>query len=870
MIFRNPDILILLFVLPVIVVILWLWRGRRLPIASLLLRLGTVTFLILALANPLSGQEVPTESMVVILVDQSDSLTADGKVALQSEARRLAYLLNQDAGEDQPGARRTAILWFGANVVAPDEDNLQSVSSALNPAGTNIAEALRRAQDMLASTGGRIILLSDGMQTTGDALREAERAAVVGIPIDVWSIEPYQHPDLYIARLHAPHSMYEHQNNDVEIVVGYIPGTGSRSTASATLRVWEGERLLDEQPVLLEAGLNTFPFTIQATSAGVMQVRAEIVGEPDTFERNNQAAAAITVTPAPRVLLVEGRSGNGQELNAALQRGGIDVQTMPATQLPSRLSELEPYAGMVLVDVPVSVLSLDQMTSVREFVRSEGRGLVVTGGRNSFGLGAYKDTPLEHVLPVLMDPPPRPQRPEISLLLVIDRSASMTAAYGVTKFDMAKEAAILSTEALRQNDRIGILAFDTRQDWVVPFQPIGQGLSLKEIQDAIATLPIGGGTDIFGALNIGMGELARQPTTTRHTVLLTDGRSFTSDRVAYRQLIDAARSMNMTLSTVAIGQDADLELLDILAQWGGGRYYYASHPDDIPRLTLRESEIANSDPTVEERFRADVATAHPLLRGFAPANLPDLSGYVATTPKEAADVVLRSPIEDPVLSTWQYGLGRAVAWTPSIAEPWADPWLNWPDYSRFWSQVVRYTLPEPDSSGPLQVRVVSQGNDVQLVVEAVQAGSVPIDLATVNARVTLPDGTQSEIRLPQIAPGRYARDLLLPRDGAYAVEVVLERDAIRYETQIGHVQPVPAEYMPMDATGGLLQGIPLLEAIAQHTGGQVLNTNAGVPLTTETTNGIPTPHQLWPWLLGAALVLWVLEIAVRRGLFIRR
>jgi Ca-activated chloride channel homolog len=868
---RNPELLALLLLLPGFV-LLWRWGGRRLVPGALLLRLASVSMLVLALTNPTLGREAPPTGPLVILVDQSDSLTNEGKATLQAEAERLA----RAAVENNPEmARRTTLLQFGGNVVPLEETTTDDPvqSETLDPAASDLARALRTARELLVPTGGRIMLLSDGVQTGGDALLEAERAAAAGLAVDVRPIAPVQTPDIRITGLNVPRSLYVNEDTAIQVGVAYAPATPAESNAiDATLRAWDGEQLLDEQQVTLIPGVNPFDFTITATAPGVLQLRTEVTGEgiSEIFARNNSAAATILVVPPPRVLIVEGTPNSGFALSTALQQSSIGSQAIPPQMLPTRLSALEQYDGMVLIDVPVSMLTLEQMTSVREFVRSEGRGLVVTGGRSSYGLGAYKDTPLEQALPVMMDPPPRPTRTDIALLLVVDRSASMTAAQGISKFDMAKEAAILSTEALNDEDRIGILTFDTEQEWVVPFQQVGQGLGLRAIQDTIAQIASGGGTDIFAALNVGLGDLARQPVNVRHAVLLTDGRSFTSDRVAYRQLIDAARAQNITLSTIAIGIDSDTMLLDQLAEWGQGRYYFATTPEDIPRLTLLESEIARSDPTIEGLFNANVANTHPLLRGFSPVDLPSLEGYVATTPKDSAEVVLQSPENDPVLTAWQYGLGRAVAWTPSLAEPWATGWPTWGEFGEFWAQVVRYTLPEADTSGPLQVRLIPQPEGVRLSVDAVQSGGAPLDLADVTAQVTLPDGTQRPFTLPQTAPGNYARDLRLPDAGPYAVTVLLERDGTRYVAERGYVQPVPAEYYPPQAGSSQVQGVPLLQTIAEITGGQVLSdTDPNMPFIPEPRVPASQSRPLWPWLVGAALLLWVLEIAVRRGIFIR-
>jgi Ca-activated chloride channel family protein len=343
-------------------------------------------------------------------------------------------------------------------------------------------------------------------------------------------------------------------------------------------------------------------------------------------------------------------------------------------------------------------------------------------------------------------------------------------------------------------------------------------------------------------------------------VLLTDGRSFTNDLNAYNNLVNLARQQNITLSSIAIGVDSDTELLNQLAQWGGGRYYFASTVEDIPRLTLLESQIARSEPAVEGLFRPELALPHPLVRDFAPSQMPRLDGYVATTLKPDAELVLKSPENDPLLAAWQYGLGRAVAWTAGAEEPWASQWPGWEEYGRFWAQLVRYTLPEPDS-GPLQVRVTQQGERATVTVDARGAGGAPIDLADTVATFTLPDGTQRTIQLSQVAPGRYEQALSLPGDGPYALSVSQEKDGVTRDALAGFVQAPPAEYAPQP------DGRPLLEAIAAATGGEVLS---GALAPTPEAAPAAAPQQLWPWLLLLALLLWVAEIALRRGWLLPR
>jgi uncharacterized membrane protein len=817
--------------------LIWRWRGGRASRAALVLRLLIAALVILAIADPVLGGAPRAEGALVVLVDQSDSLGGAGKAALSDQAAALARA--------HTGA--VHVIPFGANAVAADD-----------PAGpradqTDIAGALATARGLLGGAPGRVVLLSDGAQTRGDALAAAR---ALGLPVDTLAYTPAARPEIWVARVEAPQTLRSAEEFSVGVVVG------SSAATTAQLELSENGQSLAAQTVELKAGENRFTYQERAGDPGIARFEATISGQPDTFEQNNRGAATALIAPQPRVLLVEGRAGTAAPLGRALRAAGVQADISMAERLPSQISALDDYEGVVLVDVPAGAMTLDQMATLREYVRGEGRGLVATGGRSSFTLGAYKDTPLEELLPVKMDPPPRPERPPVTLLLVIDHSLSMGSAGGISKFDMAKEAALLATESLRQEDRIGVLAFDEGQVWVVDFQILGSGLSLGQIQERIGGLEIGGGTDICAALDMGLTALEQQPGQVRHAVIMTDGQSFRNDSCGpYEALIERARSQNITLSSIAIGADADTELLQNLARWGAGRYHFAAQPADIPRLTLIESQIASAEPEIEGDFRAQLQAPHPLLRDFTPNQIPKLTGYVGTALKPGAELVLKSPQDDPVLAAWQYGLGRAVAWTPSADAPWAEAWPNWPDYGKFWAQIVRYTLPEPDS-GPLRVRVTPRADAAAgapvatIAVDALTPAGTPIDLADTEATITLPDGSARQVPLRQTAPGHYVEDVALPRDGAYAIAVTQRKDGQAREVSAGYVQRPSAEYTP--ASGGA----ELLAQISAATGGSVLGSLAA---SAGPDRAAAAPRELWPWLLLAAAVLWPIEIAQRRG-----
>lgn len=835
---RSP--LWLLCLPPLLLAGIWLARGTALPRLARGVRLLMLACIVIALADPVRPG-TPTAPPLLVLVDQSASLAP--------EQRAEAWRMAQHIAAQRTGAR-TTLAAFGAEVALAQ----QATPPAVADQGTDLRGALAFAAG-LQPAGGRVLLISDGGATTPGADALAQQLRTQGVRVDVLPLERGTPPDARVAAITLPPGLRAGQRVRGQVILV------SDQPRQATLALSFNATPLGEQSVALEAGRTAINVELSVPREGVHRLRAELRLE-DAYPQNNVLETALSVGPPPRVLVVERRPDAAARLRDTLEQQGIQSEALRPADLSSRLSDLARFDAIVLQDVPASALSLDQQRALEAFVRSLGHGLIALGGASSYSLGGYRATPLEEVLPVSMEVPPRRERQQVALLLIVDRSASM---HGfdprTSKIAMAKGAALAATQVLVPDDRIGVLTFDTEPVWTVPFTAIGAGLELAEIQDRIAAIELGGGTDIYRALGIGLPELARQSSAVRHAVLLTDGRSPISDPTAYDRLMQAARDAQITLSTIAIGQDADTELLQRLADLGGGRYHFAADPGDLPQLTMMETEIARDDPRVEGAFQPQPAGAHPIVRGLVPSQLPQLGGYVAVTPKAEAEVVLRSPQDDPILATWQYGLGRAVAWTSDGGEAWGAAWQSWADAPAFWSQVLSYTFPDP-GQGPLTVRIDDRGPTPRIVAEARDEDGAPLDLADVGARVRLPDGTEQTLRLLQVAPGRYETPLPATTTGAYQIDVALRKAALRLQTSAGWSRPYPAEY-------AVAADRALLERIAASSGGQVLSTPEAALRELQAAQPRPT-QAFWPWLIGVALALWPLEIAIRRGWLGRR
>ncbi|MCE2473249.1 MAG: VWA domain-containing protein [Anaerolineae bacterium] len=463
-----PVALILLLILPLIWIIGFprhAFRRRR-DISSLLLRTVIIILLVLALAG-LQNVQAVDRLAVVFLVDASDSMGSD------AEDRQLEFIRGAIA-DKQPDDEWAALL-FGDNAV-PETDfsqvgEIENFSSIPLTTGTDIANAIQTALSMFpADASRRIVVLSDGQATQGDAIARAQRAAVSGVEISYVPLFRAPAPDVRITAIDAPGRVAENQSFDISV------GIQAESATPATLLIFSGGRLIHEEALQLQAGDTRYSLTQAGEKSGFLDFTAQIVvpGENDNFNQNNQLGAFSQVIGPARVLLVRVDESETQFLLPALQQAGIIVDVSKPEDLPVNIAGLAHYKSVILANVPATELGRAQMTLLDQYVSDIGGGLVMIGGPQSYAPGGYYQTPLERTLPVEMQIKDQKRLPQLTIAYLIDRSGSMgqIGRSGVPNLELAKRAIVLSLELLQASDRVAIGTFDTGGAWVAPFQQV--------------------------------------------------------------------------------------------------------------------------------------------------------------------------------------------------------------------------------------------------------------------------------------------------------------------------------------------------------------------------------------------------------------
>ncbi len=807
--------------------------GKRWRIATGL-RALTLGLLVSALAGPVLRLPAPG-TRVLFLVDRSLSITPMG--------RQFEEAVLREAALRRGPADSMGIVSFGGTpvLVAPlsTREVRTDPGTVPDPDATDIASAIDLGLRVLGTDGARrLVILSDGEATQGDAVAAARVAASSGVTIDAVPVPREDGPEVLVDSVVAPGTVRPGERFDVRVVL--------RATASAhaDIVLRRDGAVVARQRREVSPGALSVSFADRATGPGVLRYDVDVEATPDTLSGNNHGAAVVVVRGRPRVLFV---ARSPTRLPAWLAGQQVSVAVRPPDAVPSRLADLAPYDAVVLDDIPAPDLARAQQEALGAFVGRMGGGLVSIGGPHSYGVGGYAGTPLEEILPLRMDVRERATLPTVAIVLVIDTSGSMEA-FGaeLAKEELAKEIASSVIDHLGPHDQIGVLSFDQEYRWLVP---LTEARHRARILGEVARLRAGGGTVMYPALAEALRALRASPAKLRHVIVLSDGLTDPGD---FRHLAAAMAEQKITLSTVAIGSDADVGFMRHLAEWGGGRSYVAKDLYSIPEIFTTEAFLAVRSYIVEGPTPVQRAGGGaPTLQGLPLP--PPVEGYVATVAKPRADVALQSPRRDPLLATWHYGAGRVVAFTSDDGLRWTTPWAAWRGVGRFWSQAVRWTL-RAEGRG-LYLLASTEHGIGKAVLEARHPDGSPWDGLALRGEVTFPSGSRQALVFDQTAPGRYEAAWEGRHPGVYTLVVGAEGPEGRVGTQtLGVVVPYSPELRP---TGG---GPALLAQLVETTGGRFLRD----PRDAFRAGRGTVPQEAWPVLASAALAALVADVGVRR------
>ena len=705
--------------------------------------------------------------------------------------------------------------------------------------GTDIASAIETAAGFLPpGYVPEIVLLSDGNETLNDALVAANRSR---FPINCVPLPTRSEPEVQVSAVNVPSEVREGEPFFVEVIVQ------SNHEDTAKIEVYQGDIKVIGEQRKLKVGENRFRFQQSVERARLAAYTVRVSGmEQDTLLDNNMDTGLVYAAGKPRVLIIESDPNLIRDLAYSLEEEGIESDVRPPQGMPETLADLQNYELLILSNVPATSLSQLQMEMARTYVQELGGGLIMLGGEQSFGLGGYYKTALEEVLPVRSDFEKEKETPSIAMMLVIDKSGSM----GGEKIEMAKSAARGAAELLGRRDKLGVLAFDGDTFVISELQ---SARNKGKISDDIARIDAGGGTVMYPAMDMAYQNLLQANAKLKHVILLTDGISAPGD---FEGLAQEMVSNKITVSTVAVGSGAGTDLLESIARYGKGRYYFTEDAAQVPQIFAKETVTASKSAIDEQPFLPQVVRATHALADLDMDSAPFLLGYVMTRPKPTCEVILSTEKGDPLLAWWRYGLGMTVAFTSDAKSRWAAEWMTWEGFGKFWTQVIRHAMRKSDARGII-VSTDRKGNRSNLRIDAVNELGQYLNQADVELTLIDPQLKRHKSNLLQSAPGRYTAAFDSDQSGAYHLEIALKKnDKVIYRQSRGMNVGYSDELriQPTNET--------LLRKISEVSGG--VYSPSVDDLVRKSRETASRPIRLWPYLCSLAAALLLIDVALRR------
>ncbi|WP_245678024.1 VWA domain-containing protein [Chondromyces crocatus] len=834
------------------------WQQR---ILSVFLRIAFVALIALGLSR-LARTATTEKVATVYLVDVSDSVTEESLVDARAALARAYAEKPEDAVIKVITFARRPRLVEHAEATEDAEKQLPPIARHVDAsgaqadlgAGSNLQAALQLAYGLYPPGYlKRAVLLSDGVQTDGDVIAEANRARDFGVRLHTIPYRRPAPPEVALRDLRMPDRVKVGETFEIHADI-----YASRAT-TARAKLKQGEMLNGLEGVKqleLKAGPNDVVFKSVVRVAGQVTYALDLEDiKDDTFKENNRWATTIDVPGRPAVLYVEGTPQHAGPLSSALTAQQLDVDVRPPAGFPGSIKELERYDFLIVSDTPKEAMSLQAQELIETYVRDLGGGFLFAGGESGYGLGGWYRTTMERILPVRMDNERKKEMPSVALSLVIDRSGSMTG----LPLEMAKAAAKATAGVLGSDDLIEVVAFDTSPTRYVKMQP---ARNRSRIVGEIARIQPGGGTEIFSALDAAYQDMTVTQARKKHVILLTDGKAPTG---GIRDLVSAMTAESITVTTVGLGSDVDEQLLKMIADTSGGRYHAVADPNNLPRIFTKETEMIARAAAVEEWFPVTQVGDAAFLRGIDVRTAPYLHGYVSTKMKPTpAQELLSSDTGEPILARWRIGLGWTLAWTSDVKARWAVEWLRWPGFERFWGQLVHEHMRQKHRR-ELDMKAEIVGGELRASVDAFAVderfeNNLSSKLSIIGPE---PGGETRVVDMRQTAPGRYEVAVPLEKFGSFLLRAEHMREAAdgsmkQAAVSYGHVSnPYPREYASFEPD------VLSLEKAAAATGGSV--DPASVAAVFDPGGEKVTFHEeLWRRFIYAAIVVFLLDLLVRR------
>src|SRR3954451_5481844 len=547
---------------------------------AILLRAAVITLIIVALAERQT-------------VRRSDKLTTmflvDGSNSVPREQQKAAIQYATEASKKRRKEDMAGVIVFGKGPrvevpPAPSELNLLGIESTIDPENTDLGAALKLALAAFPEdTARRVVILSDGNENRGNLLEQALAAKSLGVQVDALPMEYRYDQEVLVEKVSIPPDVKKGETVNINVVIRAAEPTGGTLQIFQKADNYRAPAPGNERPVPvdLQRGINVFNLKQRITEPNFYTFTAESIPDRDSGDRrssNNVAEGFPHARGTAQVLLIEGTAGEHAELVRALRENKLEVTTLAAPAridgsgavggdpLPIDLAQLQPFVAVILGNVPKEAFTEAQHQLLESNIHDMGAGLIMLGGRDSFGAGGWMNTPVEKALPVDMQIKALKVQGLGAMVMIMHASEIPEGNY------WQKVVAKAALSALSNFDFAGMLHWEGQEAWLFTLRPVGN--SRGSMLRAIDRMTPGDMPDFDPSLQMAMRVLMGvRNAMTRHIVIISDGDPTPPTAQVINQL--AANKITVTaVLTAAHGSDPGaFTTMRNLATRTKGRFY---------------------------------------------------------------------------------------------------------------------------------------------------------------------------------------------------------------------------------------------------------------------------------------------------------
>jgi hypothetical protein len=847
MTFLQPYWLLVVF--PVAVIMMLYPAATRL---LNILRILLVSLVILSLAG--LGVVLPSrEGSVIVVADRSASMPGDS-VSRQNE------MVDIIEGSISGGGRLGVVSFAERAGVdrSPQRGAFSGFITEVGSDGSNLSAGIDLALSLIPpGSPGRVLVITDDGVTGSDPVRQAARAVDRNVAIDYSIMDRAGGGDLAVYRIRGPENLSLGEAFMINAwiyspfgqEVNYILQRGGRVIAA-------GERQVG-------AGLTRFTFRDSAEQSGTIVYRFRINSQnPDPVPENNTARLLAGVSGQKDVLLVSQNMPSG--LAEMLRGSGINITQMAAGEADWSLEGLSSYSSLIIENLPANMIGGAGMENIAMWVEQAGAGLMLTGGRNSYGPGGYYKSPLERVLPVSMELRTEHRKLAIAIAVALDRSGSMAAQAGFsgrTKMDLANIATAEVMDMLSPFDSLGVIAVDSSPHVIVEMDTMERNINYRNKVLQIDSM--GGGIFVYTGLARAAEMIKDAEPVTKHIILFADAAD-SEEPGRYVELLAECGSAGITVSVIGLGKptDSDAGFLRDVAARGNGRIFFTENASELPRLFAQDTFVVARSAFINEPVGVDTTAGLISLTGRSYDIDVPIGGYNLCYLKDGAvpGAVSVDEYESPIIAGMRAGTGRTVAYTGQADGEFTGEIAGRGYYGELLSGLARWSAGE------------GQGGEEYIVTERMAEGVLEITMHLDPDRDSLPFVEVPSVSVLKGRPGEMPEAFKRQMEFVDADTVRAEIDIAGSDTYLPSVvvdgdvrvtcspvtQPYSPEFRPVDVGVGRRVSMARL---AELTGGGERVDLAGI------WGDLPRMRQVVdvsPWLVYAGIFVLLLEVLERR------